>query len=257
MAKDDKRAQDLKCTWEYPYNQVTQTLGGHEIHYNSTPGKESWRNFTPGGTYTEVDATGREVHFTADNKFTTHANGHTESNEGVHDNLVLGGLRSSNMGDHHHEVGGNYTQGLYGQFIRAINGTGFHFTSDNFEVGAEGKHLVDANQGGAAMNSLQGVMNSSLSDQYNMVQGDHGHFITGSGDFYAQQNIRVAADENAVVYSKQAINIGNNQNSSTKTPNINIVAGQTITLTVGQSSIKIESGQITITSPQINFQKGS
>jgi len=256
MANKDKRAQDLKTTWEYPYNQVTQTLGGHEVHFNSTPGKESWRNFTPGGTYTEVDATGREIHFTADNKFTVHSNGHSQTNEGVHDNLVLGGLRDSNLGDFHHEIGGDHTKGLHGQYIKAIYGTGFNYTRDNYEIGSEGKILGDANMGGMAFNSLQGVMMSALTSQYNMVQGDFGKFISGSGDIKANQNIRIAADQKAVVYSKQQVNIGYNEKSTANTQTINISATQTITLSVGQSSIKIESGQITITSPQINFKKG-
>lgn len=257
MAKDDKRAKDLKTEWEYPYNQVTQTLGGHEIHYNSTPDKESYRHFTPGGTYTEVDTSGKEIHFVADNKFTVHANGHSQTNEGVHDNLTLGGVRDSNLGDLHHEIGGNHTKGLHGQFISAVKGTGFHYTDDNFEIGSEGKHLVDANMGGMAFNSLQGVLMSALTSQYNMIQGDFGKFISGNGDLYAKEKIRLAADQNAIVYSKQEINIGHNEKSQSNSQTINISATQKITLQVGQSKIEIESGKITITSAQIEFKKAT
>lgn len=256
MAKDDKRAQDLKTEWEYPYNQVTQTLGGHEVHYNSTPDKESYRHYTPGGTFTEIDKSGRKVEFVADNHFRVFANGSSQTNEGVLDRLTLGGSRINDIGSVAREIAGDYTQGVHGQSIKAAKGTTFHYNDGNHEIGSDGQHLVDANDGAMASFSAEDAMLGYGKSLYNMIQGDHGNFAQGNMDFKSVKKARFAADDNLTVYSKQDIKIGSQDTGGTaNSQNITISAQTKITLQVGQSKIVIESGGITITASKIDFKK--
>jgi hypothetical protein len=85
----------------YPYNQVTETLSGHVIELDDTPGHERIMVWHKSGTYTEMQASGDIVHRTSGSNY-NHVTG-----EGKH---VVGGSQTITIGaDMNINITGNCT----------------------------------------------------------------------------------------------------------------------------------------------------
>lgn len=94
----------------YPRNQVLTSMAGHVLEVDSTTGKERLSEFTPSGTFREVDQAGNLITRIVGKRYTVVVQDDNVYVKG-HCNLTVDGdVRTLVAGDYHLEVLGNYTQ---------------------------------------------------------------------------------------------------------------------------------------------------
>lgn len=236
MTDDNKRlprtTKSDGTKWEYPWNQVTASPGGHEIHINSTPGEESTRHFHPAGTFTEVHKDGTSINLTAGKHYHTSSSGSTNTVEGAKDQLVLRGTRNNNLQGQHSETAEDVTHGIYGQNITSSKGQGLHYSQDQIN------------------HSGPGVFHDQAEDQHQSIAGDFITFIQGTK--YDQINEEYGIH---VPNGNMDLQIDSGQFRIKSGQDLKIESDTKITLKVGSSTIVIESGSITIKSSSIKFEQ--
>lgn len=98
MAREDTRTDESSYDAQYPYNKVWETLSGHQIQFDDTPGKERIFIRHASGTYTEISADGKVISYAVgDSKsynkagvtFTVDENGDIKMSG--HQRIVVGG----------------------------------------------------------------------------------------------------------------------------------------------------------------------
>ncbi len=231
MADDNKKLPDSDAEWEYPYNQVRQTAGGHETHFNSTPGKESFREFQPGGTYKEVSTNGKKVELNADKDYKVVSQGSSRAVGGAKDEHSKGGTRQNNEGGVHRETGKDQTGGLFGQLAEVIKAAAYHHTEGPKTEIRAGGTLQDNNDGDQHHNVLGDKVTFIQGTKYEQISGEKGtHLPSGNMDTQLDGGkYRVKAADDILIESDSKI-----------------------TLKVGSSTIVIEASKITITSAEID-----
>lgn len=125
---NNKRHPESTFEAEYPYNQSTITRGGHEIHINDTPGKESLRIAHTKGSYVEIDRDGRTVlnsagggYYYFSNSFTTTVDGHHDVKvSGVQNVNVDGSVNEATAGNRYMNAGGDLVLGVGGTFVNEV-----------------------------------------------------------------------------------------------------------------------------------------
>lgn len=279
MADDNykKKVPEDDAEWEYPWNQVTQTLGGHEIFYNSTPDKESFREFHPSGPYRVITKDGHKVEIVANKKYSLASNGESKVCEGTQDLLTLGGRRFNNLGGDHMEIAMDATMGVHGQIIHAAKDTGFTFHKEKQITTTDGT-THDDNDGYTYNNAKQDKMCATNGNRVTVTDGENCSFNNSNWDTYIDKNARLASNGTMLISanntwdakssqamtltsnntftanSKQDMTLNSQQSITTKAQqDITIEAQQTITIKVGQSSITISSNKIEIKSQQITI----
>lgn len=281
-SNDDKkrhRPNDEKS--EYPYNQVTQTAGGHEIHLNSTPDEESYRLFHPAGTSTIINKDGKKTSLVADHEYKTNAGGRTHTTEGTYDRLIGGGERRSNWGGRHDEAAGSISQVTYENYVRAVKGGMFRYSTGPTEHCSEGGHFNDHNDGANHGHSKSDNIFTTGGVHYGMSEGEWGQYAQGNmdfktdkkGRFYSEKAMLVQANDTWDAASLKSMTLtskdtftANSKKDMTLTTqqslsanaqqSITIEAQQSITIKCGSSKIEISPSSITLTSPSINFSQG-
>lgn len=134
MAQQDQRHPKSAYEGKYPYVQVWQSEGGHEIHIDNTPGKERLRDSHKSGTYREIDKDGRLVEAVVSHHIHYVKGGFTQTVDKNHDVKVAGSTRSNIAGDTHSEVKGSSTSAVSkdhksivgGDSVSAVGGDSVH-----------------------------------------------------------------------------------------------------------------------------------
>lgn len=242
MADDNKKKRTPKSEREpeYPYNQVTQSLGGHEIHWDSTPGKENHVVFHPGGTYTEIDANGRKNTVVSAEQYHSVSKGSTSSIEADHDHLVIGSGRHNTWGGHQHEVAQDFALGMHGQYLMAAKENMFRYCNGQTEHCSDGGHFNDhAQQQGSGGDNHEHSEGDRVwtagGNYYGMVKGESGH--------YAQGNWDTQTDKKARIYSKQSMLAKSDDTITTHSAQDTSILSQANILKEAQQSISIIAGQ--------------
>lgn len=114
----------------YPYNNVTETKGGHLFEMDDTPERERVRLQHRLGTFVEMHPNGDEVHKIVRNGYTIIAGDHNIS-IGVDDgNLakklnitVYGDVYMNIKGDRIEEIDGNFEQHIKGHYTQTVEKT--------------------------------------------------------------------------------------------------------------------------------------
>ena len=135
---------------KYPYNRVTVTEGGHEIHFDDTPGKERIRIAHKKGSYVEISPDGKRIDFNVGHSKAYHKGGHTltiDENGDIkihgHKRInVGGGSHISVKGDadvvvgknSHTVVGGNMKAAVAGDAYLGVKGNGNMNVKGNWDV---------------------------------------------------------------------------------------------------------------------------
>lgn len=230
-ADDNQKLPDSDVTWEYPWNQVRQTAGGHETHYNSTPGKESHREFHPGGTYHETSTNGKRVALTANKDYKVVSEGASKAVGGAKDEHTKGGNRHNTEGGVHSEIAKDKSGGLFGALAEVIKGMAYQHTKGPKTEIREGGTLQDNNDGDNHHNVLGDKVTFIQGTKYEQISGEHGtHLPSG--------NMDVQLDS-----GKYRMKTGND---------ILIESDTKITFKVGSSTIVMEPGKVTITASEID-----
>lgn len=114
------RDNDIKP--KYPLNQVTVWPGGHELHIDSTKGKERYRFAHKSGTYTEIYQNGDVTNFVVGHSQTLHKGGVTLSINNNGDVKIGGHNRFVLGAGAHIEVLGNAGIAVAGDTVLAGSG---------------------------------------------------------------------------------------------------------------------------------------
>lgn len=148
-----KRHPDTSFEAHYPYNRVTVTESGHELHWDDTKGHERIRFAHRTGTYFEMSDDGRRVDLTVAHEAKYVKGGITTTSDRNVDLKVHGSDRESIGGHKHQEVKGTYgsavgqdrkqTTGM--DWVTLTAGDQVHATVGNFleHVGGHYQQKID------------------------------------------------------------------------------------------------------------------
>jgi hypothetical protein len=113
----------------YPYNNITQTMGGHSFEMDDTPTRERIRLQHRLGTFLEMHPNGDQVHKIVGDGYTITLGDHNiaigvdDGNNAKKLNItVYGDVNMHVTGDKHEMIDGNYTQHIKGNYNQTING---------------------------------------------------------------------------------------------------------------------------------------
>lgn len=249
MADKNKKVPDSDAVWEYPWNQVTQTLGGHEIFYNSTPGEECSRIQQPSGSYVEHTKDGHKVTLIANQDNNLVSNGASHTIEGALDRMILGGMRNVNLGGLQTEIAKHMSQAIYGQLLHASKNAIFSYTDNEQSEASTGGKTTSHNDGFNYTNTKQDVMDMTTSNRILGAAKDMMVFSNSNIDVFANQKSRLFSTQDMIVQTNATMN-------TISQSDMLIESQSKITIKVGSSSIVLQSGQITIKSPLIKFEQG-
>lgn len=273
MADDNYNKKVPKCdiTWEYPWNQVTQTIGGHEFYINSTPNEESYSEYHPTGNYKQINKDGHKTELVSNKTYGLHSNGTTITHEGTVDTSSFGGIRDTNLGGFHSETGMDFTRGIYGQYLNVSKGIRTTYTdNEHHEISAQGA-TRDHNDGYAFNNSKEEAVDMTTDNRIVGTQGEYMSYNGGNWDTYMKKQGRLYAEDSFKLQTNNQLNIlsrsdmvqssnaklditssdtmtvtGNSDVTITGKNSITITSDTKITIKVGSSKIEITSSGITI-----------
>lgn len=220
-----KRLPDSDAKWEYPYNHVKNTLGGHEFHVNDTPDEETIRNFHTAGTFEETDKNGTKVSLIADQSFNYTNQGTTNTSEAASDNFSEADRSQARFGSHS-ENAGDVSSAVFGQTVSVNKGSTYtHSENKGAFVYVQNKfsEMNDAND----HNNIEGdKVTFMVGTKYEQIKGEYGtHMPSGNYDLQVDGG------------------------------KIRLNSAQMILIEVGSSVIKIEPSQITIKAAAVKFEK--
>jgi hypothetical protein len=125
---------------EYPYNQVTVTRSGHEIHLNDTPDNESIKIAHTKGSFAEINNEGAMSLNVVSKMHTYIADGFSETVDGQKDVKVRGNLNVNIDNDISEQVGFDKFLGIGGNQVISVGGTStLHVDNNVFESTDGGK----------------------------------------------------------------------------------------------------------------------
>lgn len=159
-----KRLAATSYKTQYPYNKVSLTESGHEVHYDDTPGAERIRVSHKSGTYHEISADGRSVTFNVGNKQEYNKGGVTMTVDNNNDVKVSGHNRLLVAGGQHIEVQGDASI--------AVGGDSLQVTMGNMHTAVAGDVYM-ASKGDMSLN-VGGSMDMKVAGTTTMTTGgDH------------------------------------------------------------------------------------
>src|SRR6185369_11862008 len=150
----DKRHPKSTYDAKYPYNKVTVTESGHEVHMDCTPGKERLRWAHKAGTYREISPDGKQVEMVVGHNIQYVKGGHTQTVDKNTDVKVAGSTRSSVGGDSHSEVKGTSSTAISGDSKTVVGGDSVSAVKGDMVTGVKGK--LTAKFGGGAQFKFDG-----------------------------------------------------------------------------------------------------
>lgn len=219
--EDNRRHPQSTFEAQYPYNQSTITRGGHEIHINDTPDKESLRIAHTKGSYVEIDKKGRTTINSVGKAYYYFCDGFTTTVDGNYDLKVKGVMNFNVDGSISDTTAGN----------RYVNSKG------NLVVGV-GKSLKEEVVGDKYEN-VGGVHSVTVDEsQYTTVKGDSVTQIKGAKNDILEKNWAVTSGQNIEIISAGVIRF--------KCKNF-IVDAESITLNTSAGSVTIDSASQIVT----------
>lgn len=186
MSDEKNRLNSSSFAPEYPYNKVMVTEGGHEVHYDDTPGKERIRVAHKDGTYDEISVGGKRVSYTVGQNQQYNKSGLTLTVDENHDVKVSGhqveriggGKHSEIAGESSLVVGSGINVVCLGDAKIAVGGSAYIGTSGDINLNSGGSMSMDI-AGDLAMNikGSIGIHGSSIS-----TNSDGATNISAGGD---------------------------------------------------------------------------
>jgi len=165
----DKRHPDTSYAAQYPYNRVTVTESGHEIHLDDTPHAERIRIAHKDGSYVEWTHDGRRTDMTVANSHAYVKGGHTLTVDKNLDEKVGGSIRSSVGGDVHAEIAGENTSMTQGDSRHVIGGDHVHAVQGDSVSGVVGNTVIRVGKGFQIKGD--GMMDSKIDGATNVEFG--------------------------------------------------------------------------------------
>lgn len=183
---------------QYPYNDVRETVSGHIVEYDDTPGGERILIRHRTGSGVELRADGSIVMKTEANIVTSVAGQSALIVEGDASIQTNGNMTLRVAGDLNIDVGGNINVTAGGDKLENVSGA-----SREFVGGAKGSIV----RGSRSSTTVGACTDTSLGGQNTIVKGDHRHSVQGS----FTQGVSGASkmtSESGMIMSTPNMNIG-------------------------------------------------
>jgi len=178
---------------EYPFNQVSESLSGHVVEYDDTPGGERVLIKHRTGAGVEMRADGSVIVSAVNNKVEVTGGDQTVIVEG-HGNLIYNGnLNLKVTGDYNIDVGGNYNVNVAGNLVEQIEHNHKTTVTGNTNLTTKGTKTVKTVGTNTEM---------MLADNNQFVKGNQQNLVEGNIDQSSEKKIFVSGKESYAVSSK-------------------------------------------------------
>ena len=178
---------------EYPFNQVQETISGHVVEYDDTPGGERVLIKHRKGAGVEMRADGSVVISAVNNKVEVTGGDQTVIVEG-HGNLVYNGnLNLKVTGDYNVDIGGNMNLNVAGNKVEAIE--------HNHKTTVTGSSLYTT-KGSRTTKTVGTYSEIGLKDYNLFVKNNQTNYIEGNVELASEGNIFMSGKESFAVSSK-------------------------------------------------------
>ena len=248
--------------------------GGHDwVYVNAEEGKKTFRQkLNPSGGYqvTEADDDVKEGHFeiTPGNKHSYAGAGHSVHVDGHYDFNTESTFRLESGGDGSFVAKQNGMFGIGGKKIELVKDGSAKViaggSSGTNDLGVNGDHRQTFK--GKKYTKVEGDTVDGHEGKYvQMNNKDTAYFFNENWDAFAKQKIKLESKEAFKAFSQDTMLFQSDQDMTansgskivTKSKSDTTIESDTkIELKVGSSTITIQSGSITIKSPQIKFEQG-
>jgi hypothetical protein len=170
---------------EYPYNQVSETLSGHVIEVDDTPGNERILIKHRSGSGVELRSDGTVLVASTKNKVELTADDHTVVVEGEGNLVYKGNLNLKVTGDFNVECA---------NFNVKSNG-GYNMDVASSHRTKVGGNLGETVGGGSSRTSVGQVTNTSLGGFSNNVKGVYSNNVNGEANYVASGLTTMTSEE--------------------------------------------------------------
>jgi hypothetical protein len=182
---------------QYPLNQVHETISGHVIEYDDTPGSERILIKHNTGAGVEMRADGTTIISSFNNKIEVTGGDHTVIVEGDGQIVYKGNLRLAVSGDLEFDVGGNFK-------LKTGNDV-------NLDVGQNYREKINGNLGSIVTGNVsktiaQTKTDTVLGDKYDVVKGNQKNIVQGNAELNVGLTYTYTA-ETEMIMSSANINI--------------------------------------------------
>jgi len=149
MAKDydgkkPTRINESGYGTKYPHNQATIFEGGHEFHWDNTPGKERIRiAHGPSGSMIEINPDGGRTDYTTGNHQNYHKGGLTVTIDENGDIKISGHKRENTEGGNHSTSKGDTDSVVGGHSTIIVGGNAKIAVAGDVYTGVKGNHNMN------------------------------------------------------------------------------------------------------------------
>lgn len=255
LPKDAVSEQEIDPEYGHIFGHWDECGGNHFTYRNfEEPDKIFDQTFNPDGSYSTSESNSDVKQIRSDfhvgEHRAYHAGGKSVHSDNHYDVNSEGTYRVESKADFAMATATKYLQGVGTEKIE-IAGNQMKVGTGSLAGGAEGYKDGKAitSDGLYSIRSKKKIVLASEEEMIHIVGGDHALYTKGGHEVYAKKDSKTESEKTYYIEAGEKFST----NSASDTT---IKSGSKITLQVGSSSIVIESGSITIKSPQIKFEQG-
>lgn len=265
--------QKTKPKYGHVHGEWDETGGHHWVYRNAEEGKKTFsQKLNPSGGYqvTEADDDVKEGHFeiTPGNKHSYVGSGHSIHTDGHYDFNSESTCRIEAAGDSSFVTAKDGLFGMGGKKIELVKDGSAKVvaggSSGTHDLGVNGDHRQTFK--GKKYTKVEGDTVDGHEGKYvQMNNKDAAYFFNENWDAFAKQKIKLESKQEFKMFSQSTFLLQTDSDATVNSAakyvsksksDTTIESDTKIELKVGSSTITIESGSITIKSPQIKFEQG-
>lgn len=183
---------------QYPYNNVTQTEGGHIIEIDDTPGHERMHWKSGSGIYEEWRPDGKRVTKVVDEDYKFVGSNNNLEVSGHQNTNIKGDAQTYIIGNSIVTVAANGELNIFGNDKINIQGNQDVFIKGNQNVTVEGNVVINVNGTSTINNKGDVTLNAEANVNAN-IKGNMTSDISGNWDVKAGGNISLVAGGNTFI----------------------------------------------------------
>lgn len=265
--------QKTKPKYGHVHGEWDETGGHHWVYRNAEEGKKTFsQKLNPSGGYqvTEADDDVKEGHFeiTPGNKHSYIGAGHSVHADGHYDFNTESTSRIEAGGDASFVTAKDGLFGMGGKKIELVKDGSAKVvaggSSGTHDLGVNGDHRQTFK--GKKYTKVEGDTVDGHEGKYvQMNNKDAAYYFNENWDAFAKQKIKLESKQEFKMFSQSTFLLQTDSDATVNSAakyisksksDTTIESDTKIELKVGSSTITIESGSITIKSPQIKFEQG-
>lgn len=265
--------QKTKPKYGHVHGEWDETGGHHWVYRNAEEGKKTFsQKLNPSGGYqvTEADDDVKEGHFeiTPGNKHSYIGSGHSVHTDGHYDFNSESTCRIEAAGDSAFVTAKDGLFGMGGKKIELVKDGSAKVvaggSSGTHDIGINGDHRQTFK--GKKYTKVEGDTVDGHEGKYvQMNNKDTAYYFNENWDAFAKQKIKLESKQEFKMFSQSTFLLQTDSDATVNSAakyvsksksDTTIESDTKIELKVGSSTITIQSGSITIKSPQIKFEQG-